>query len=147
MKKRRKQPLTLIEVMIVISIIGLVIGVLSYNMRGSTEKGKKFKTEQAAAKLEDLLYVLLAEGVAKGTDLAKNPRKYLSKSGYMKEKDIDKLLECGDGVRFNVEYTDKDGFIISNPLDDEVQSQSGSHRNSKLAEADTLTLDQDEEKG
>ena len=43
MKIKRKSPLTIIEIMIVIFIISIVGGVMSYNMKGSLVKGRAFK--------------------------------------------------------------------------------------------------------
>jgi general secretion pathway protein G len=61
-KKQRRRYLTLIEIMIVITLIGLIGGVLAYNMRGSLEKGKAFKTRQAIAQVENILLLAQTEG-------------------------------------------------------------------------------------
>lgn len=39
-KQKRKQSITLIEMMVVITLIGIVGGALAFNMRGSIQKGK-----------------------------------------------------------------------------------------------------------
>ena len=43
--KKSKKAMTLLEVMIVIFIIGIISSVIGYNMKGSLEKAKAFKTE------------------------------------------------------------------------------------------------------
>lgn len=63
MKRKTKRPITLIEIMIVIVLIGIVGGALAYNMRGSLEKGKAFKTEQTIARVKDILEFECAKGV------------------------------------------------------------------------------------
>lgn len=65
-KKRKKQAVTLIEIMIVILLIGLIGGALAYNMRGSMDKGKAFKTEQNITRIYD---ILMMEQATTGKDL------------------------------------------------------------------------------
>lgn len=37
--KRKKQSITLVEMMVVITLIGIIGGALAFNMRGSLQKG------------------------------------------------------------------------------------------------------------
>lgn len=62
MKKRTKRSVTLIEIMIVILLIGMIGGALAFNMRGSVDEGKKFKTLQNIARVNDILMMEHAEG-------------------------------------------------------------------------------------
>lgn len=85
----KKRALTLLEIMIVIFLVTLITGVIGYNMKGSLDKGKAFRTEQAVEQLHDLLLICLsekgdAEAIAKGPlkyleelELAKNPKTLL----------------------------------------------------------------------
>ena len=113
-----KRALTLIELMIVILLITLVTGVVGYNMKGSLDRGKAFRTEAAIEQLHDLLILIATENrdltleklVAldfetlskklKNTGLAKNP---------------DELLKDGWGNRFELKLSKskKDVEIIS----------------------------------
>ena len=61
-QKKKKRSVTLIEIMIVIMLIGLIGGALAFNMRGSVEKGKIFKTEQNIARVYDALMMASATG-------------------------------------------------------------------------------------
>ena len=82
-----KRALTLIEIMVVIFIITLISGVVGYNLKGSMDKGRAFKTEQGIEQLHNLLLICLAEGtdineirehpdtVLKRAELAKDPSK------------------------------------------------------------------------
>jgi len=47
--------MTLLEIMIVIVIIGIVGSVVGYNMRGSLDQGRAFKTKEAARKLYEII--------------------------------------------------------------------------------------------
>lgn len=62
MKKKKKKPVTLIEIMIVILLIGLISGALAFNMRGSADKGRLFKTDQNCERVYDALMLALANG-------------------------------------------------------------------------------------
>ena len=57
----KKRALTLIEIMIVIFLITLITGAIGYNMKGSMDKGKEFRTKQAKAQLHDLRLICLEE--------------------------------------------------------------------------------------
>lgn len=61
-KKRKKQAVTLIEIMIVILLIGLISGALVFNMRGSMDKGRVFKSQQNAQRVYDALMMGCAAG-------------------------------------------------------------------------------------
>jgi type II secretory pathway pseudopilin PulG len=57
MKKQKKRPMTLLEVMIVIFIIGIIGSVIGYNMRGSMDQGKAFKTKEGITKLYNIVHL------------------------------------------------------------------------------------------
>ncbi len=57
---RKRHYLTLIEIMIVIVLIGLIGGVVAYNVSGSLEEGKAFKTKQGASQLGNALMLQVA---------------------------------------------------------------------------------------
>ncbi len=80
--------MTLMELMVVIVIIGLVSSVVAYNVRGSLEKGRDFKTRQAMNMLEEVIalevpsneiahFLESPEKVLRDTGLVKNPKKLL----------------------------------------------------------------------
>ncbi|MGB7978121.1 MAG: hypothetical protein WCF19_03045 [Chlamydiales bacterium] len=90
----KKRTISLIEIMIVIFIITLITGTIGYNMKGSMDKGRKFRTEQAIDQLHDLLLICLAEG-KNPDELAKHPAKYIDELGLAKNPD--KLIVDGWG--------------------------------------------------
>lgn len=104
--KKRKKALTLLEIMIVIALITLITGVIGYNMRGSLDKGRAFRTEQAMEQVHDLLWLAASEGT-KPADAANDPTSALQKLGLA--KNITKLLQDGWGNPFTIVYDDKTG--------------------------------------
>lgn len=100
MKIRRKSPITLLEIMIVIFLIALVGGVVGYNMKGSLEKGKAFRTEEAQRQIRDVLLMMASEKDKDLKTVAEDPSKYLKLSGLV--KDEKKLLRDGWGNDFEI---------------------------------------------
>jgi type II secretory pathway pseudopilin PulG len=99
MRRKRKNFLTLLEVMIVVVLIGLIGSVIGYNMKGGLDKGKVFKTEQAMAKVRDILLMMVSEG-SPIQEVASHPEEYLMASGLCKKPDD--LMKDGWGHRFTV---------------------------------------------
>lgn len=69
----KKRALTILELLLVVSLIGLITGVLAYNMRGTLDRGRAFRTERAIERLRDLLLLALAEDNKTAEELAKDP--------------------------------------------------------------------------
>lgn len=61
--KKKKRSITLIELLIVILLIGMIGGALAFNMKGSLDKGKKFKSEEGIRTIQDILLLEVAQGV------------------------------------------------------------------------------------
>ena len=59
--KKRTYALTLLEIMVVISLITIILGVLGYNMKNVLNKGKKFRTEQAIERIKSIFRYTKAE--------------------------------------------------------------------------------------
>ena len=109
--QKRKSALTLLEIMIVIFLITLITGAIGYNMKGSLDKGKIFRSVQAKGQLHDMLLLLLAEG-KKPEELASNPLKYIEELGLAKNPE--KLMVDGWGSKFEISLTrDKKDFKIT----------------------------------
>lgn len=109
MKKRvKKRPITLIEIMIVILLIGLVGGALAYNMRGGLQEGRKFKTEQAKNRVRDILEFEFANGNMTGDEMAQQWEQIVIKSP-LGNKEI-----TTDGWKrpFTVTFSPTTGFTV-----------------------------------
>ena len=65
----KKRAITLLEVMIVILLIGIIGGVVSYNLKGTLDKGKAFSSKEGAHKLQDILNLELQLTSTKVDDL------------------------------------------------------------------------------
>jgi len=99
LKKRSKKALTLLEIMIVIFLIGLIGSVVGYNMKGSLDEGKAFKTKQAMAQIHDILLLEIAKGVPT-KDVLEKKEKYLQNSGLV--KNVNDLLKDGWGKELDI---------------------------------------------
>lgn len=109
MKRRIKRTLTLLEIMIVIFLITLITGVIGYNMKGSLDKGKAFRTTQAQAQLHDMLLLALSDGEPM-TKILETPATVLKNLGLA--KDPDKLLKDGWGEPFVITANGRSDFRI-----------------------------------
>ncbi|NDD58857.1 MAG: type II secretion system protein [Chlamydiae bacterium] len=95
--KKRKQSLTLLEIMIVIFLIGLIGSVIGYNVKGSLEEGKAFRSEQGAAQIRDVLLLEVAKGYSI-QEVIEKKEIFLQSSGLI--KDVQKSLKDGWGVPY-----------------------------------------------
>ena len=103
---RKKRPFTLLEIMIVIFLIGLIGSIVGYNMRGSMEEGKAFKTEQAIIQMRDILEMEIAKG-SDSQEVVDNPLNFLEASGIVKNP---KQLLI-DGWKQNIKVSLQDGEL------------------------------------
>jgi len=111
MKKTKKRALTLLEIMIVICLITLITGVIGYNMKGSLDKGKAFRTEQARDQLRDMLLLALSEGT-KMENILQSPKDTLKNLGLA--RDPDNLVKDGWNEDFLIRANkNKNDFIIT----------------------------------
>jgi len=108
--KKQKRVLTLLEIMIVICLITLITGVIGYNMKGSLDKGKAFRTEQAKTQLHDMLLLALSDGQTMEYIL-KEPKSVLQKLGLA--RDPENLIKDGWNEAFSIRSNAaKNDFII-----------------------------------
>lgn len=96
---KKKRAFTLLEIMIVIFLIGLIGSVIGYNMKGSLEEGKAFKTKQAIMKIREIFELEIAKGASE-QDIADDPARYLKASGLVSKPE--KMIKDGWGQRFSI---------------------------------------------
>lgn len=134
-----KRTFTLLEIMIVILLITIITGAIGYNMKGTLEKGKAFRTERAKEQLHDLLLYCYAE--SKDTDqILKNVEQAIITTGLAKNPK--ELLKDGWGVPFEIKATKgKNDFVIHS---EKLESYNRAH---KLGHPDSsnIALDEDED--
>jgi general secretion pathway protein G len=121
MKKKGKKGLTLIEIMIVMLILGLISGLFMYNMKGSLEEGKAFKTEQASQQIQEIFSMQIAMGV--DPELVEKEPELVLKNAKM-FKDPKSMLKDGWGVSYKIEVSEDDEvFVRSDKFLTYVQKQ------------------------
>jgi len=106
---RKKRAITLLEIMIVILLIGLIGGVVSYNLKGTLEKGKAFTSEEGARKLEDILNLEIQQGSKTAQEIAHDKssdralvKQCILNSGLISQQQVAKFLKDGWGEFFNI---------------------------------------------
>lgn len=83
--KKKKRSITLLEIMIVIFLIGLIGGVVGYNMKGSIDRGRAFKTEESMARISDILELeMISQGLSP-PQVVVQAQSILAKSGFFKD--------------------------------------------------------------
>jgi general secretion pathway protein G len=99
-REKRNFSLSILEIMIVILLISIIGGTIGYNLKGSLDKGKAFKTVQAKEQLHDLLLLCVAEGKTTMEEAAKEPLRFLHMMDLAKKPD--ELIKDGWGVPFEI---------------------------------------------
>jgi general secretion pathway protein G len=99
---RKKRAITLLEIMIVILLIGLIGGVVSYNLKGTLDKGKAFSSREGAKKLEDILNLEIHQGTKTAAEMMSNPtsdsdavKACILNSGLISKQQLVKFLKDG----------------------------------------------------
>ncbi len=122
--KKRKRPLTLLEIMIVIALITLISGVISYNMRGTLDKGRAFRTEHAKEQLHDMLLLCLADGKKAEEILQSKDTLIKSLKSLGLAKDAKKLIADGWGIDFEITQKENgNDFDIQSKKYDEYEKK------------------------
>lgn len=96
----KKRCITLIEIMIVMFLIALIAGVITYNYRGSLDEGKAFKTKAAIEKVETILNLSVAEEPGLMDHIGSEWTKIIQTSPLVKNPDD--LIKDGWGIPFQV---------------------------------------------
>ncbi len=107
---QKKRTFTLLEIMIVIFLIGLIGGIVSYSMKGSLTEGKAFKTEQAIMRVKDLIELELARGATR-EQINGNLIGFLKAQGVV--KNVESLLKDGWGKPLKITVKDNDEIEIT----------------------------------
>ena len=121
--RRKKRSITLLEIMIVIVIIGLIGGVLGYQMKGSLDEGKAFKSREGAAKLESLLNLqMTSQDWVLNRLISNSEGKYVDEK-YLKDclgssgmiKDVDQFLKGGWGEPYLITLDEFNQISVTSP--------------------------------
>lgn len=109
--KRKRNTLTLIEMMLVIVLVGIVGGALAFNLKGAITKGKSFKTEETRKKIDSVLNLALLEG-ASPEELEKEWLSYVKNSPLLKVSPNQEKIYDGWGKPFRVELRQDDYSLV-----------------------------------
>ncbi|PIS00228.1 MAG: prepilin-type cleavage/methylation domain-containing protein [Chlamydiae bacterium CG10_big_fil_rev_8_21_14_0_10_35_9] len=109
----KKRAVSLLEMMIVIFLISLIGAAIGYNLKGSLDKGKEFKTKESIRQIKDILLLEVANGYDIET-VVTNSREFIKESGLA--KDVDKLLVDGWGQPFLIRKKGDDIEVVSDHL-------------------------------
>lgn len=109
---KKKRAVTLIEIMIVILLIGLIGGALAFNMRGSMDQGRAFKTEQGLLRIHDILMLEAAKGEHSLQEIATDWKAIIQRSPLVKGQGL--LVDAWNRP-IEVQALNDDEFIVSSP--------------------------------
>ena len=109
--RKVRRAMTLLEIMIVIFIIGIISSVIGYNMKGSLEKAKAFKTTEGIKKITEIFELELAQGTTTTQSILKNPAAVLDNSGFVTNPK--EFLKDGWGIPYKIELTKSEKIKIS----------------------------------
>lgn len=107
----KRRYITLIEMIIVITLIGIIMGALAWRYTGALDKGKAFKTETTMARLETILSMAVAERPGLIDEMDSEWKKIVERSPFI--DDPNKLIYDGWGKEYNVSVEDGDIIIRS----------------------------------
>lgn len=109
--KKKKRSMTLMEVMVVITLIGIVGGALAFNMRGSIQKGKIFQSEQNCERVYEALMMEYATSGLSLQEIIEKKEEILTSRAWC--KDGKKLLKDAWGNDLIVQLKGDDLEVYS----------------------------------
>ncbi len=117
MEVKKKKYITLIEMMIVMALIGIISGVIVYNLSGSLDKGKVFSTQQKAKQIKHAL-VLEAMESSKSYEMVQGDWEDIIKQSPLFDRTLGEVLlqdAWGDKYEVTVDTDDyeNEDFIVT----------------------------------
>ena len=134
---RKKRAITLLEIMIVILLIGLIGGVVSYNLKGTLDKGKAFASSEGARKLEDILNLEIQQGNKTAQEIAQDRsderevvKAVVLNSGLISKQQAPKFLKDG-WSEYYIIRRDKDQVTVTSR---KLEEYNQAHPNGQTAQ-------------
>lgn len=118
----KRRCITLIEIMIVMFLIALIAGVITYNYRGSLDEGKAFKTKAAIDKVETILNLSVADDPSLMDHISSEWVKVIQTSPLVKNPDD--LIKDGWGNPFQVSSEGNVIRVYSSKFEDYKQNNA-----------------------
>ena len=119
----KRRYFTLMEMMVVMSLIAILIGVIGYNYRGALDEGKAFKTKAGMERLESILSLSTAEYPGLIDNIESNWVEVIRKSPLV--KDPNSLIYDGWGQQYRVTVEDGQIKIFSQRYADYQKEHPG----------------------
>lgn len=119
--RKQKRYVTLIEMMIVMTLIILIMGVIGYNYRGALDEGKAFKTKSGMEKLETILSLAVADKPALIDDISTNWEQIVRGSPLVRNPDD--LIYDGWGYKYRIDVENGVISIHSDKYDEYAKSK------------------------
>jgi prepilin-type N-terminal cleavage/methylation domain-containing protein len=138
MGKKKKKAMTLLEIMIVIFIIGIISSVVGYNMKGTLDKAKAFKTEEGIKKIKEIFELEMAQGATNLQEILHHPEEVLKHSGLV-NKDI---FKDGWGRLYQVSLSQRGALIIKSEAFERYKLK---HKKPQQEEVAISDVDEEEE--
>lgn len=102
-----RRPITLIEILVVITIIGIITGALAFNARGALDQGKAFASQEKKRQIEQVLqFAMDQEELSLQETIAQAP-KIVKSSPLLQGESILK-----DAWGYPFEFRAKEGTIV-----------------------------------
>lgn len=112
-----KRFMTLIEIMIVMTLIGIISGVIIYNLSGSVDKGKRFSTEQKAKQIKQVIMLDAIENQRSTDYIEENWKEIVNQSPLLDTDQKSKIFVDGWGKEFTIEIAGEDVLVKSPTMD------------------------------
>lgn len=122
-KRYIKRYITLMEILVVITLIALITGVLAYNYYGSLEKGRAFKTQAGMERVETILNLKAAEDPKILDNISNGWEKVIEESPFVKDKK--QLINDGWGSKYNVGLDDSGAIKVTSEKYNEYLKRQG----------------------
>lgn len=85
--KKKRRFMTLIEIMIVMFLISIIAGMVTYKVKGSIDYGKAFKTHQKIVQMKQILELAAIQKGIEHVQVDANIKKILNRSLLSSKKD------------------------------------------------------------
>jgi type II secretory pathway pseudopilin PulG len=118
---KQRRYVTLIEMMIVMTLIILIIGVIGYNYRGALDEGKAFKTKAGMEKVETILSLAVADKPSLIEDISNSWEQIVRDSPMVRNPDD--LIYDGWGYKYRVDVENGVITVHSDKYDEYVKTK------------------------
>lgn len=120
---KKKQFITLVEMMIVMFLIAMITGVIAYNYTGSLEEGKAFKTKAGIDKIHTILDLHLATHPEDRDSIESKWQEVVKHSPLV--KNAEELIKDGWGLDYQVSRENDGDLSISSEKYNQYQNTKG----------------------